>query len=72
LGWLAGSLSGRHDAHQRGAAHEKPGQAGQSSSAERLIAAPRVQVPPHPIAVDRAVQVATATMLLEEGVEVGE
>ena len=36
-----GSLAERRDAHQRGDAHEKPGQ---SSSAERLIAAPYVPV----------------------------
>jgi hypothetical protein len=37
----AGSLAERRDAHQHGNAHEKPGQ---SSSAERLIAATQVQV----------------------------
>ena len=41
-GWrLAGSLAERRDAHQHGAAHEK---AGQSSSSERLITVPHVQV----------------------------
>jgi hypothetical protein len=40
-GWLAGSLAERRDVHQRGGAHEKPDQ---SSSAERLITAPHVQL----------------------------
>jgi hypothetical protein len=68
-GWLAGSLAERRDAHQRGDADEKPGQ---SSSVERLMTAPHAHVMQTRIALDRAVQLATATMLLEEGVEVGE
>jgi hypothetical protein len=43
-GWLGGSLSERCDVHQRGDSHEKPGRAGQSSSAERLITVPHVHV----------------------------
>jgi 3-oxoacyl-(acyl-carrier-protein) synthase len=64
-----GSLAERRDAHQRGAAHEKPVQ---SSSAERLITAPHVQVihtHSPSTAESRSPQ---ALVVLDEGVEIVE
>jgi hypothetical protein len=64
-----GSLAERRDAHQHGDAHKKPGRAGHSSSADRLTTAPHVHVIHTRFALDRALQLAAATVLLEEGVE---
>ena len=63
-----GSLADRRDVHQRGDAHEK---AGQSSSALRLITAARAGHP-HPIALDRGVEVAAALVVPDKSVEVVE
>ena len=67
-----GSLAERRDAHQRGASHEKPGTRGSVVVGRAADHRPARAGHPDPIALDRAVQVITATVLLEEGVEVSE